>query len=218
MPVSAVTGLAAEAAIARRRGLAAIATVGDAARIADAVEMLVARGADAVVSFGIAGALSPGLVPGDLLLPHVVCDEAGAAFPVDAAWRAKIAARLHALGIAPVDGDLLGAAEIAAGPAAKTMLRLRTGAVAVDLESHLVAAAARRHGVRYLAFRSVADPAHFSLPPAAAVGLDATGRIALGPVLRSLLREPAQLPAVLRLAAHTRRALAVLSRAAAVLD
>jgi len=218
MPAAAVTGLAAEAAIARRRGLAAMATAGDAERIEAAMVALVADGADGVVSFGIAGALALELAPGALLLPDAVCDEAGTEFPVHIAWRAHVAAHLRALGMDPVAGLLLGAAEIAAGPAAKTMLHLRTGAIAVDLESHIVATVAQRMRIPFLALRAVADPARFALPPAAAVGLDAGGRVALVPVLRSLLREPAQLPTLLRLAAHTRCALRALSRAAAALN
>jgi adenosylhomocysteine nucleosidase len=59
----------------------------------------------------------------------------------------------------------------------------------------------------------VADPAERALPPAALIGLDAAGRPALGRVLLSLVRQPAQLPALLQLARDTRRALAALRRA-----
>ncbi|MGH7091136.1 MAG: purine phosphorylase, partial [Stellaceae bacterium] len=60
----------------------------------------------------------------------------------------------------------------------------------------------------------VADPAELSLPPAALVGIAADGRAALGPVLRSLVAHPGQLPALLRLARHTRLAFRSLARAA----
>ncbi len=69
-----------------------------------------------------------------------------------------------------------------------------------------------------MVLRAVADPAGFALPPAAAIGLDEAGRIALLPVLGSILRHPGQVPALLRLARHTRAALAALERAAAALS
>jgi adenosylhomocysteine nucleosidase len=211
MRLAAVTGLAAEARILTRLGIPALATAGDPARIEAACRQLIRDGADALVSFGIAGALAPSLAPGTLLLPRVVRDETAAAFPVDAAWRDGVALRL---GVTPEAGDMLGRAAIAGTAAEKSALHQRMGVVAIDLESHVVAEAARRAGLRFLVLRAVADPASFTLPPAAAVGLDADGRAALGPVLASLLRAPSQLPSLVALAAHTRRALRALRRAA----
>jgi adenosylhomocysteine nucleosidase len=217
MRIAAVTGLAAEARILRRRGIAALATAGDPARTAAAAARLLGDGADALLSFGIAGAIDPALAPGTMLLPRRVRDESGAIFAADPAWHDQMRQALFALGLAAEEGDLLGLAAIAATGDAKAGLRARTGAVAVDLESHVAAAAAHRAGRPFLALRAVADPAGFALPPAAAVGLDAHGRAALAPVLWSLARQPAQLGALVRLARHARAALRSLARAAASL-
>lgn len=214
MRAAAVTGLAAEFRILQRRGLAAIATAGDPARTARAAARLFAEGADALVSFGIAGGIDPALEPGALLLPKRVRDEAGEIFAVDAAWRDAVHRSLAAMGLAPHDGDLLGLAAVAMTCEEKATLRARTGAVAVDLESHAAAAAAQRASRPFLVLRAVADPARFALPPAAAVGLDAEGHAVLRKVLVSLLRQPGQLGALLRLAGHTRAALKSLARAA----
>jgi hopanoid-associated phosphorylase len=217
MRPAAVTGLAAEARILRRLGLAATPTAGDAAHTAAAAERLVAAGADALVSFGIAGGLAAGLAPGALLLPSRVIGEDGASFDVDAGWRAAVRARIAAQGVAVAEGDLLGRSLVAATPDEKATLHRRTGAVAVDLESAVVAAAASRLGRPFLALRAVADPASFALPHAAEVGLDEHGKAALLPVLRALLAAPSELGALLRLALHTRRALRTLARAAPAL-
>ena len=214
MRVAAVTGLAAEFRILHRRGFPAVATAGDPARTARAAARLFAEGADALLSFGIAGGIDPALAPGALLLPKRVRSESGEIFVADATWRDAMHRSLLAMGLAPHDGDLLGLAAVAMTRAEKAALRARTGAAAVDLESHAAAAAARRAGRPFLVLRAVADPASFALPPAAAVGLDAAGRAALGPVLSSLLRQPGQLRALLRLAGHTRAALKSLARAA----
>ncbi len=60
-PVLLVAGLVAEARIAAGPGAVAVAGGGDAARLALLVEAAIRRGARAVLSFGIAGGLEPGL-------------------------------------------------------------------------------------------------------------------------------------------------------------
>jgi adenosylhomocysteine nucleosidase len=217
MRVAAVTGLAAEARIARRAGLAAAASGGDAARTRAVIARLVADGATALVSFGICGGLDPALQPGCLLLPEGVRDEAGKRWAADRAWHAHIAAALATRGIGARQGDMLGADAIVASPERKAVLRRESGAIAADLESHHVARAAVESGLPFLVLRAVADPAERALPPAALIELDASGRPALAAVLLSLARHPAQLPSLLRVASDTRRALRALDRGAVAL-
>jgi adenosylhomocysteine nucleosidase len=212
MPPVAVTGLAAEAAIIRRAGWHAVAAGGDAGRTDTAIAGVLAQGASALLSFGIAGGLDPGLVSGSIVLPLAVRDAAGARMPVDRGWHGAVAGALAALGIAVTTGDVLGADSIVASPERKRLLFDR-GAVIADLESHRVARAAAAAGVPFLVLRAVADPARRTVPPAARVGLDGEGHAALGAVLGSLLRQPAQLPALLRIAGDTRAALRALGRA-----
>ncbi|HZB92816.1 MAG TPA: hypothetical protein VE397_15320, partial [Stellaceae bacterium] len=119
MPVAAVTGLAAEARIARRAGLAAAASGGDAVRTRAAIQGLIAGGATSLVSFGICGALDSALVPGSLLLPEAVRDEGGVRLGVDRAWHGRAAAVLAARGLTALTGDILGADAIVASPERK---------------------------------------------------------------------------------------------------
>ncbi|HXY98540.1 MAG TPA: nucleoside phosphorylase [Stellaceae bacterium] len=216
MALAAVTGLAAEATIARRAGLRAAAAGGGGTRIASLIAGLIAEGANGLVSFGICGGLDPALASGSLLLPLAVREETGARLPVDRAWHAAVAAALAEAGIAAATGDLLGAAAPAATPERKRALHAG-GAVAVDLESHFVAQAARAARLPFLVLRAVADPAARRLPPAALAGLDDEGHAALGPVLQSLWRQPAQLPALVQIACETKAALRALRRAAPLL-
>jgi adenosylhomocysteine nucleosidase len=215
MEVAAITGLAAEARIARRHGLEAVATGGIEAQVLEAAERLINEGAEALVSFGIAGALAPDLAPGSLLLPRAVLAEDGSRLAVDEARRARADAALAASGLRAASGHVLGASEPAATPARKAALRAATGAIAIDLESHLVARVASRAGKPFLVLRAVADPASRALPEAALIGLDADGKPALGRVLLSVMRNPRQIPALLRLAGDTRRALLALGSALA---
>jgi hopanoid-associated phosphorylase len=213
MKIGAVTGLAAETDVARRAGIISQPSGGIAARTTAVAESLLSEGAEALISFGIAGALAPALTPGFLLVPRAVIDETGARYAINTEWRMQIADALRAAGLQIEDRDLLGAHEAAASPIRKAELHRITGAVAIDLESHLVAQVAARAGRPFLVLRAVADSATRALPHAAVYGLAANGHPALGRVLLSVARDPRQIPALIRLAGDTRRALDALGSA-----
>ena len=79
----------------------------------------------------------------------------------------------------------------------KADLHRTTGALAVDMESHVAARVARHHHLPFAAARVVCDPTHRALPPAARVGIKPDGRMDLPAVLQSLLAQPSQLPALI---------------------
>ena len=152
-----------------------------------------ACGKQGVISIGIAGALAPELKPGAWVVADAV--HAGdATLPTDRDWTMRLLSRLPAAR----RGVLLGADTIAATAAVKAGLHRATGAIAVDMESHIAARAARRHGLPFVAARVISDAAHRTLPPAARVGMRADGGIDLPAVLHSLLVAPWQLPALIR--------------------
>jgi adenosylhomocysteine nucleosidase len=217
MKPAAVTGLAAEAKVARRGGLIAQPSGGVAAQTTAIAESLLRDGAEALISFGIAGALAPSLAPGDLLVPRAVIDDRGVRFAVDDTWRTQIVDALRGAGLQAERRDLLGTSEAAASPARKAEFHRVTGAVAVDLESHLVAAVAARAGKPFLVLRAVSDSAAQALPDAAVHGLAPSGKPALGRVLLSVARDPRQIPALIRLASDTRCALDALGSALRVI-
>ena len=152
-----------------------------------------ASGKQGIISIGIAGALAPELMPGAWVVAEAVHD-GEATFPTDRDWTARLLSRLPAA----ERGVVLGADTIAATAAVKAGLHHATGAIAVDMESHIAARAARRHGLPFVAARVISDAAHRTLPPAARVGMRADGGIALPAILRSLLTAPWQLPALIR--------------------
>ena len=152
-----------------------------------------ASGKQGVISIGIAGALAPQLKPGAWVVADAVHD-GGAILPTDRDWSARLLSRLPAA----KRGVVLGADTIAATAAVKTELHHATGAIAVDMESHIAARAARRHGLTFVAARVISDAAHRTLPPAARVAMKSGGGVDLPAVLRSLLLAPWQLPALIR--------------------
>ncbi len=205
-----MVGLAAEARLAQRLGGAVAIGGGGKGAARTAAERLLAGGAEALVSFGLAGGLDPALRPGAILVPEAVL-AAGRLWPVDPA----LARRLGA----PVAGKILGAGTIAATAAEKRRLHAATGAVAVDLESGAVAEAATRAGRPFAVLRAICDPAERGLPPAALAAFGAGGAIAVSRLLGSLLSRPGQLAAVFALArdaAAARRAMAAHLRRLAV--
>jgi hopanoid-associated phosphorylase len=213
MSVGAVCGFRAEAIIARRLGLLAEPGGGSVAGTDAAIAQLLAAGVRALVSFGIAGGLAPSLRCGALLLPAAVRGSDGAAYWVDRDWHARLAAAATAKGIAVAVGGVLAHERVVANAAEKAALHRATNALAVDMESARVAAAAARARLPFVILRAVADSAAQDLPPAASLPLRANGRADLGAVLASLANEPKQIPALLGLAGETATALWTLYRA-----
>ncbi|MBV8703017.1 MAG: hypothetical protein JO118_04840 [Acetobacteraceae bacterium] len=199
--IGIVTGLAAEARIARRLGWPVAVGGGTAAGAYAAARGLAGQGATALVSFGLAGGLDPALNAGALLVPEAILAN-GAIVPADpliAAW----------LG-GPTVRRLLGAESVAARASEKHRLWTQTDCAALDLESGPVARTASALGLRFAALRAVCDTAGVDLPQAALAALSARGRIRTGRVLASLAHRPGQIPALLHLAraaAQARRTL-----------
>ncbi len=201
-----VVGLAAEARIAR--GLGGMVEVGGGGTegALAAAQRLAGRGAHALLSFGLAGGLSPGMEAGGVIVPVAVMSD-GEAWATDPALAALLGKPA---------GTLLATAEIIATRAAKEAAWRRTGAVAVDMESGAVARVASRCRIPFAVLRAVCDPAGRTLPPAALDALDAGGRVRPLALLGSLARHPGQVAGLLALAREAGQARrALLARVAA---
>jgi hopanoid-associated phosphorylase len=167
----------------------------------------------ALLSFGLCGGLDPALQVGDMVLGESVTTADGC-YTADPDWTRQLAlavpgARLT--GIAAGD-------EIAASRATKAALRASTGAGAVDMESHLVAATAARLGVPFAVLRSVSDRADHAISHAAQAGFTAHGRPDVGAVLMALMARPMELPSLIRTAIHAATAFRALELCGATLD
>ena len=189
--ILAVAGLQRERRIVAGFGVEAIAGGGDHKRFEAVLEALAPK-ANGIISIGIGGGLAPGLLAGNWVLADAILAD-GTLIPTDATWTERLAARLPEA----ARGLLLGVYAIVAEAAEKADLHRTTGALAADMESHIAARVARRHRLAFAAARVVSDPAHRALPPAARTAMKPDGRIDLPAVLRSVLAQPGQLPALI---------------------
>ncbi len=154
------------------------------------------------------GEMAPDLRPGHVILSAEVIGD-------DQTWRPN--ERFHrevgelARRIGAVEGPVLGSRDILATEEDKARAWRDTGALAVDLESALVARAAEEAGIPFLVLRAIADPARRELPPAALIPLDGGGRPAFIRVMAEVMRRPRQIAALFGLARETHLGLAALA-------
>jgi adenosylhomocysteine nucleosidase len=198
-PILAVTGLAAEARLAAGPGVITVMAGGDPVRLRSLLRARVQPNCRAVISVGIAGGLDPALVPGDVIVATGVAapDRRHAASPSVAR---RLAALLSDHPKRVIMADLAGVDSAVLSPGEKRALRSATGALAVDMESHVAAAFAAQHGLPFAAVRVVCDPAHRTLPDLIATALRPDGKVSLCGVVMSLWQRPMQLFAMPRLA------------------
>ena len=206
--VIAATGLRAEARIvARSPSVQVVVGGGEAERLDRLIRQAIAEGGNAIISFGLAAGLAPGLPAGTCLIGREVVHD-GTRHSADPAWASRLKAAVafaESATIAGVDRPL-------SKPLEKQALHVESTAAAADMESHIVARVATEHRLPFAVLRVIADPAERPIPLAALAGMRPDGGIDVLAVLASLAGTPSQLPALIRLAADTRRAMAALLR------
>jgi hopanoid-associated phosphorylase len=207
--ILAATGLKREAQILAGPGVLAIPGGGRSAALEAALLAAAADGASGVISIGLAGALAAGLSPGDWVVADAVL-AGDVRLATDAGWRARLIAALPGAR----EGAFLGSEAMLTDAAEKQRVRLASGALAVDMESHVAARVAQRLGLPFAAARVISDAADRSLPAAVKVGMTADGGMALWPVLGALTRDPGQLASLIRTGLEAERAFRALALAA----
>jgi adenosylhomocysteine nucleosidase len=207
--IIAVCGMEREARIAAGADVATV--VGSSGRLRERLESALA-GARGVISIGIAGALSPQLRPGDVVVAAAILAR-GKRFAADSAWSARLVARLPGAMLAP----LAGTDKLIATAAEKARMFEETGAHAADMESHIAAEVAQSRGLPFAGLRIIADAATSDLPACASVSLTPEGKVDLLAVLGSVLKRPGQMPQAMRMARESNAAFAALFRCRALL-
>lgn len=195
--IGVVTGLQAEARWLNQAGFMVQVGGGTPAGAEIAARSLVTRGAKALLSFGLAGGLQPGLQPGTLLVPSEV---------ITPTTRYHCAPELLAFLGGQTPGALWAGQSIAATTKEKSTLYKQYQTSAIDLESGAVAEIATHNALPFAVLRAVADPAERTLPPAALVALKEDGSLDICRLTRSLISQPTQLSALIKIGQDTKAA------------
>jgi len=201
-----VVGLAFEARIAEGPGLKVICS-GDGQGLVQSLTRAIRGGCEGLISFGVAGGLAPDLPPGTCIVASAILSEK-ARLQTDYRWSQKLVKTIPGA----IYGILMGVPSPIANPDAKASLHASTGAIAVDMESHVVARVAAAHSLPMVAVRVITDPAIRALPKCALAAMRPDGTTDIGAMIRSVLRRPRELPALLQTALDARAARATLLR------
>ena len=154
-----VVGLAFEARIAAGPGIHVVCS-GDGRNLTTALTAAISEARNlfgdcpGIISFGVAGGLAPELQPGDCVVGSAVLS-GSTRLEMDRHWSQKLLATIPEA----ICGTLLGVSAPVVDPKTKRTLYLKTGAMAVDMESHVVAQVAAGHGLPAAAIRVITDPA-----------------------------------------------------------
>ncbi|MGD1878075.1 MAG: hypothetical protein ACFB13_11305 [Kiloniellaceae bacterium] len=212
--IGVVTGLASEAVVATAMlgdtspSVEIVCAGASAARAERLARQLVAGGVEALLSFGIAGALSPDLDCGDLLIANGVRGADGSDYPCHVAWRAALMEELARSALPYRQEPLLASNRTLMLANDKQKAYRESGCLAVDMESGAVAAVAAEAGLPFLAVRAIADRAQDNLPALVEHAVKPDGMPAIGRALAGMAKRPWEIPAVLRLARQSELALA----------
>jgi len=156
-------------------------------------------GAKTLISWGLAGGLAQDLNSGALVQPDCVVHPDGS--------KSSFCSGSFST------GTIAGSDQVVTSPAEKTSLREATEAIAVDMESHRLAAVAMDRSLDLIIIRAISDPADRALPELAANALGPDGKPRIGQVLVELLKRPWQLSALLAAKQDSDNALATLRNA-----
>nr|VFJ53984.1 MAG: Nucleoside phosphorylase [Candidatus Kentron sp. FW]VFJ58108.1 MAG: Nucleoside phosphorylase [Candidatus Kentron sp. FW] len=179
-----------------------------------AARSLIDSNMDALVSWGIAGALDPALVSGDILLPISVIDYIDSRqYPVNRHWHTILENRLkntlaHKKNYSRQ--SIISTRDVQGDPPKKIKLHQATGAIAVDMESAAIAAVASKEKKPFIIIRTISDTTAMRLPKSATRATDFYGRTSLSQLSVGLLKNPAELfhyPVLIRSLARAKKSL-----------
>ncbi|MGI8527260.1 MAG: phosphorylase [Pseudolabrys sp.] len=199
-----VVGLAFEARIAAGPGMNVICA-GDGRELAATIARAITQDCKGLISFGVAGGLHPGLKPGACVVASEVMAGSNRIATCNQ-WSQKLLQTIPNV----IHGMVLGVPALVSDPRAKLALYAKTGAVALDMESHIVAKLAAARGLPMAVIRVVTDPAQHAIPKAALAAVRSDGTIDALAATRSLLKRPSDIVQLMRLALDTRAARATL--------
>lgn len=170
---------------------------------------LLETGANALLSFGVCGGIDPEIKTGGILIPTVVSN-GEESIQTSTNWRTALEKKLEIDGL--ISSTLWYTSKPVLDPKDRKTLFDESGAQGIDMESLAVARVAEEAGLPFVAIRVVLDDAFTRLPRLATVAVDEWGELQLSRLLIGILRNPFEVPALMRLAGQLREAVRVLRK------
>jgi adenosylhomocysteine nucleosidase len=162
------------------------------------------------IGTGVAGALTDGLAPGDLVLAdrvmvqHDAVTQPERLIRIDGELLGELGRRLDAAGLRFASGGMLSARRVLSGGAEKRLARKNTGAIAVDMETASIAEQASARGVSFTCLRAIIDQVDEEVVGATLT--DESGEVSVRAATAYLLRNPGDLLKLPRMMANLNRA------------
>lgn len=145
-----------------------------------------------IISAGFCGALIPEIKIGHIVVANQVCTAEGDKLTVNVGMASDLDRGLHV-------GKTLTVARMVRSTDEKRSLAEQTSSIALDMETHAVAAVCRERKTRFLAVRSVSDDLSADLPAEILSLVGETGAVRLGAAIGALWKRPSSLKDMWRL-------------------
>ena len=211
-----VVGFSKEAELAQGKNITVVISSADSQRLKQRLEALNLENVRAIVSYGVAGGLDPEFRTGDVIIPHAVI-MGDKKWATDSFLSSQYAGQIVGENVVVHSGILVGSDTVVPTPEAKAALRGLTGAVAVDMESHIAAQFAADHGVPFAVVRVISDPADRALPSATENSIKPNGDIRkLAVFVKAVVR--GQLRELIRTGIDSSKALSILEKCRSLLE
>jgi adenosylhomocysteine nucleosidase len=169
---------------------------------------LLQAGADVLVSFGTAGAVSRQPEPGDLCVPESVIGYDGHVYETSKHWCSAVVNKLVECPCDIYLGQMADSMRILATTGEKAEAgEQHKGVIAVDMESAAIAEVAMREEKTFIVLRVIVDSANMNIPEIAVKLSDPYGRVRFTGILQQTLLRPHQIPSLIALARGYRKAI-----------
>ena len=133
-------------------------------RVESAIDTLTAWNVDLLLSFGTAAALAPGLKAGDLVVPENIILADNSVLDISNDQRERLIPDVENYPFSVHTGDMCESSTIVGSAADKADLFKTSGAVALDMESGVIARAASALQLPVLVLRIIVDDVDTSIP------------------------------------------------------
>ncbi len=155
-----------------------------------AAQKLLEKNVTALISWGTAGALTEKVRSGDLVLADTITAVNGESYSFDTGWHQSIRNRLCNIPARVHCGMIAHTEQVLKTPACKIGLHAVTHAIAVDMESIVIARVAHKENLHFLAVRAIVDEVSQSIPEAIVNCTDMFGRPVLFSLLSGVIKKP----------------------------